>query len=411
MSLLKSDKIRLFFKRKNFLSFRYNTTQVKAKQQKTILHDVHKENNALFKIEHSFYLPDEYKDNTLITTHLHTRSNCTLFDFTYRPILKISGEDKIEFIEKYVGSDIKSLWENECRISFLLNEKGGIVDELLIILRDSHLLVFLSVQCKNRVFTYLKEKLEEHSKLNVSVEECTTHSCISLQGSKSVHVLNELSKSKNLEEVSFMSSNTVQLNGVSDVLLTRCTCTGEDGFDLLIPKEHVPEVYKLILKNELVKPGGLSVLNTLRLESGFCTYGKDINENITPVEANFQWTLGKRRLKELNFNGAHIINDQLQKGTKIKRIGLVINDSSIVPKENSKICVESDQEQGKKELKEIGYITSSSFSPVLQKPIAMGYVSVKECGTHKKLCVKAQDSWITAKITKLPFVPLSIYKP
>lgn len=410
MGLLKK-RVNFFFKKRGTLLPRRFYSQVKTERQKTILHDVHKENNALFKIEHSFYLPDEYKDNTLITAHLHTRSNCTVFDFTYRPVLKITGADKVHFLEKYVGSDIKSLWENECRISFLLNERGGILDELLVISRENDLLIFLSAQCKDKVFTYLKNKLEENSELNVSIEEYVTHSCISVQGAKSVHVLNELSKSKNLEEVSFMSSTITQLNEVSDVLLARCSCTGEDGFDLLIPKNYVRDVYKLILKNELVKPGGLSVLNTLRLESGFCIYGKDINENITPVESNFQWTLGKRRLKELDFNGAHIINSQLLNGTKIKRVGLIIDDSSISPKENSNIYVERAKEKGENQLIHIGHITSSSFSPVLQKPIAMGYVLSEESGAHKTVHIKAKDYWVIAKITKLPFVPLSIYKP
>ncbi|SBT36863.1 glycine cleavage system T protein, putative [Plasmodium ovale wallikeri] len=371
---------------------------------KTILYDIHKKKNAIFKIHNGYYIPDEYKDDTLITSHLHTRSNCSLFDYTYRPILKISGSDKVHFLEKYVGSDIKGLWENECRISLLLNEKGGIIDDIIIILRENHLLMYLNIQCKDKVYTYLNKKLLDNTKLDVKIEEYTSHCSICIQGCKSTHVLNELINDElNLEDCSFMSSNVAKLNNIDNCLLNRYTCTGEDGFDILIPNKHVKDLYECILSNPLVKPGGLAVQNTLRLESGFCVYGKDINENFTPIESNYKWVLGKRRLKELNFNGAHIIMNQIQNGTNIKRVGLIMN-STIVPKEKSKIYPNEKIDE------EIGFITSSCFSPLLQKPIAMGYVNTDQSTVNNVLKVECLNKLEVAQITKMPFVPLSIYK-
>ncbi|SBT79501.1 glycine cleavage system T protein, putative [Plasmodium malariae] len=377
----------------------------KRKVLKTILYDVHKKNNAIFKVYNGYYVPDEYKDDTLITSHLHTRSNCSLFDYTYRPILKISGVDKINFIEKYVGSDIKGLWENECRMSLLLNEKGGIIDDIIIILIENHLLIYLNIQCKDKVYTYLNEKLLENTQLDVKIEEYTSHSSICIQGSKSVNILKEMVNDDiNLEDCSFMSSNIYKLNKAENCLLNRYTCTGEDGFDILIPNKHIIELYEYMLTNPLVKPGGLAVQNTLRLESGFCVYGKDINENFTPIESNYKWVLGQRRLKELNFNGAHIIMNQIKNGTKIKRVGLVINTSTIVPKENSKIYSNEKVDE------EIGFITSSVFSPLLQKPIAMGYVKTDQSNVNNNIKVECLNKLEIAQITKMPFVPLSIYK-
>ncbi|GAW81603.1 glycine cleavage system T protein [Plasmodium gonderi] len=376
----------------------------KEEVKKTILYNVHKKNNAIFKIHSNYYIPNEYKNCTLITSHLHTRSSCSLFDYTYRPILKISGSDKIHFLEKYVGSDIKGLWENECRISLLLNEKGGIIDDITIILRENHLLIYLNIQCKNKVFKYLNEKLLENTKLDVKIEEYTSHSSICIQGSKSVNVLNEIiGDDINLENCSFMSSNIATLNRIDDCLLNRYTCTGEDGFDILVPNKYVENLYECILSNSLVKPGGLEVQNTLRLESGFCVYGKDINESFTPIESNYKWVLGQRRLKELDFNGAHIIMNQIKNGTKIKRVGLIIN-SPIVPKENSKIYAHENIDQ------EIGYITSSVFSPLLQKPIAMGYIKTEHSTISNLIKVECLNKLENAQITKMPFVPLSIYK-
>ncbi|CRG94013.1 aminomethyltransferase, mitochondrial, putative [Plasmodium gallinaceum] len=397
--------MKIFQNKNKLLLFRYFSSINKKKEEilKTILYDVHKKNNAIFKIHHGYYIPDEYKNDTLITTHLHTRSSCSLFDFTYRPILKISGKDKMCFLEKYVGSDIKGLWENECRISLLLNEKGGILDDIMIILRENYLLIYLNIQCKNKVYKYLNEQLIENTKLDVKIEEYKEHSSICIQGSKSTNVLNEISKDLNLENFSFMSSNLVKLNNIDNCLLNRYTCTGEDGFDILIPSKHVKELYESILNNHLVKPGGLAVQNTLRLESGFCIYGKDINENFTPIESNYKWIFGKRRLKELNFNGANIINDQIKNGTKIKRVGLTIN-SNIVPKENSKIYSHNNSNE------EIGFITSSVFSPLLQKPIAMGYVKTEQSIINNNIKVNVLNKLENAQITKMPFVPLSIYK-
>ncbi|KEG02468.1 glycine cleavage system T protein, putative aminomethyltransferase, mitochondrial, putative [Plasmodium vinckei vinckei] len=391
--------------KKRFPNFCYFSSLPKAKEQikKTILYDLHKKKNAIFKIFNGFYLPDEYKDDTLITSHLHTRSKCSIFDYTYRPILKISGADKITFLEKYIGSDIKGLWENECRISFILNENGGILDEIVIILKPEHLLVYLNIQCKDKIYKYLNNKLLENKKLDVKIEEYNSHSSISLQGCKSTDVLNELiNDDTNVDEFSFMSSNICKLNNVDDCLLNRYTCTGEDGYDILIPNKHVQAIYECILNNSLVKPGGLAVLNTLRLESGFSVYGKDINENYTPIEANYQWVLGNRRLKELDFNGANIISDQIKNGTKIKRVGIIVN-SNIIPKENSKIYLNEKNKEN-----DIGYITSSCFSPMLQKPIAMGYVHTNHSAVNNMVKVECMDKLEEAQITKMPFVPLSV---
>ncbi|EUD68743.1 aminomethyltransferase [Plasmodium inui San Antonio 1] len=396
----------LFKHRKRLPGVRYFSSGNKQMEEvrKTILYDAHKKNNAIFKIHSGYYIPNEYKDLTLITSHLHTRSSSSLFDYTYRPILKISGADKIHFLEKYVGSDIKGLWENECRISLLLNEKGGIIDDIVIILRENHLLLYLNIQCKDKVYRYLNEKLLENTKLNVKIEEYTSHSSICIQGSKSANVLNEIiGDDTYLENCSFMSSNITKLNKIEGCVLNRYTCTGEDGFDILVPKNHVEELYECILNNSLVKPGGLEVLNTLRLESGFCVYGKDINENLTPIESNYKWVLGQRRLKELDFNGAHIIMNQIKNGTTIKRIGLIMN-STIVPKENSKIYTNEDSHE------EIGYITSSAFSPLLQKPIAMGYIKTEHAAANNLIKVECLNKLEVAQISKMPFVPLSIYK-
>ncbi|VWU50242.1 glycine cleavage system T protein, putative [Hepatocystis sp. ex Piliocolobus tephrosceles] len=409
-------------------SLHFSTSEPKKGILKTILYDVHKKNNAILKIHHGYYLPDEYQDDTPITSHLHTRSNCSLFDHTYKPILKISGEDKFNFLEKYVGSDLKGLWENECRISLLLNEQGKIIDDVLIIVRKDFLLMYISVQCKEKVYKYLNKKLLDHSKLKVKIEEYTSHSSICIQGSKSVNILNELLKGDiNLEKYSFMSSVLTKLNDVDNCLLNRYTCTGEDGFNILIPKEKIQQIYKCILKDPLVKPAGLIVQNTLRLECGFCIYGKDINENVTPIEANYKWVLGKRRLKELDFNGAHIIMNQINNGAKIKRVGLIM-DSTTVPMENAKIysndqpdtleetksntnIPEQMNKQTNKQTQEtIGHITSSCFSPVLQKPIAMAYVNIEHSIINNTIKVKCADKLETAKIVKMPFVPLSVYK-
>lgn len=370
---------------------------------KSILYNVHKDYNAIFKVYNGIYLPNEYKDDTLITSHLHTRTNCSVFDLTYRPILKVSGIDRIEFIEKFIGSDIKNLWTNECRISLLLNENGGIIDDMLTTVQEDSVLLFVHIQCKNRVFHFLNSKLKENTKLDVKLEEQDSLCSIGVQGSDSFNVVNEIAPNADTEKISFMSSNIINVNNVGDLICTRYSFTGEDGFDLLIPKNKVEEVFRILLKNPKVKPAGLGVQETLRLESGFCYYGKDIDEQKTPIEANLQWTLGKRRLKELNFNGAHIIDKQLKTGIEMKRVGFLLNDSSTVPKRFDKIYSLDG-------LQVIGYITSSTFSPVLQKPIAMGYIQIKESTKKNSVKIKIGEKVEAAEVAKMPFVPLSIKK-
>jgi aminomethyltransferase len=209
--------------------------------------------------------------------------------------------------------------------------------------------------------------------------------------------------------MNFMTSldlNVIPLN--VDAIITRCGYTGEDGFEISITSQHATNLAALLLKHNDVKLAGLGSRDTLRLEAGFCLYDQELKEDISPIEANLAWCIGRRRREPVSdnnpsFPGYDIIMHQLLNSKEVnrKRCGLIIEGA---PARTGAIVI--SKEDGSK----IGEITSGIFSPSLKKNIAMGYLlhSFHKIGTEVKVIVHGREQ--NAVVVKLPFVPNHYFK-
>ena len=188
--------------------------------------------------------------------------------------------------------------------------------------------------------------------------------------------------------------------------LQRCGYTGEDGFELSIPNEDIVEITKLLLDNPNVQMAGLGARDSLRLEAGLCLYGHDIDDHTTPIEAALGWTLGppgsRRRVEQGFLGAAHVLTPEGKFRTvERKRIGIT---GMKAPAREGSIIYSSDGS------KEIGKVTSGTFSPTLKKPIAMGYITTEFTKVGTPIQVKIREKLHAAVVTKMPFVPPNYYR-
>jgi len=349
-------------------------------------------------------MPIEYPEGTL-QTHLHTRSNCGLFDVSHMGQLIFKGDDRIKFLESLVVGDIQALNENQARLSLFTNSKGGIKDDTIITKASDHLYVVVNAGCADKDIEHITKNVQKFSG-NVEMHIISDkYGLLAIQGPKAVQVLQKLTHT-DLSTVNFMTQAIIKINPLNiNVRATRCGYTGEDGFEISVAQEHATKLAELLLKESEVKWIGLGARDSLRLEAGLCLYGNDITEETTPAEAMLLWTISKKRKENGGFPGFEIIRPQIKLGVKQKRVGITLGHGIARPgHDNQQTIIKSTEGSS------IGYLTSGSFSPILKKGIAMGYVDSKYSSNGTSVLINVRGKDLEGSITQLPFVPTNYYK-
>ena len=354
--------------------------------QKTALYNYHKSLGAKFVPFAGYEMPVQYSSG-IVDEHKITRSNVGMFDVSHMGQLSIEGNEELgSELEKIIPIDLKKIKLNQSKYSFLTNEKGGICDDLIVTKVKKGFNIILNAACKNNDFkiisSFLKNKFKIILHKNLSL--------IALQGPKSSQILEKTING--VSSLKFMNGNKFSYNG-TDIYITRSGYTGEDGFEISILNELVEDfAKKLRLQN--VKPIGLGARDTLRLEAGLCLYGHDINESTSPIEANLKWAISQRRREEGGFVGYEKIKSDLNGSLSRLRVGIK-PEGKIIAREGVKIFSE--------EGKEIGSITSGTFGPSVNGPIAMGYVKLNFSKPGTKVLLEVRGKKHEAKISELPF--------
>lgn len=354
-----------------------------------------------------YYLPVQYNDLSITNSHLHTRKNASLFDVSHMLQTEITGKHCVDFFEELCTADITGMQDGAATLTVFTNDKGGILDDLIVTkVNDCHLYVVSNANRKEQdqklimnAFHKFK-KLEMDSNINIRFYDPSERSLIALQGPKSAQVLQGITNA-NLSELYFMHSTLANIGDVDGCRITRCGYTGEDGFEISIPSRKVTDIVETLLQNDTVKLAGLGARDSLRLEAGLCLYGNDITEHTTPIEATLTWLIAKRRREFGNFPGAKTILAQIKDGCQQKRVGLLLG-SGPPARHNAPIF----NSEGNKQ---IGMVTSGCPGPSMGKNIAMGYVSTEfsKIGTNLKL--KVREKMYDTIVTKMPFVKANYY--
>lgn len=372
-----------------------------AELYKTPLHGLHLKLGAKMTAFAGYDMPVNYPAG-ILKEHLHTRAQAGLFDVSHmgQAVLHARpGVDIAAAFETLAPGDIAGLSPGQMRYTQLLNERGGILDDLMVTRhwaeeKQNALFLVVNAGRKRQDFAHIEQALADKAIL----EPLPDRALIALQGPRAAAVLaRHLPQGVTLK---FMQGGGFQVEG-HELIIHRCGYTGEDGFEISIPAAAAQDWAERLLAEPEVEPVGLGARDSLRLEAGLCLYGHDIDETTTPVEANLLWSIGKRRREAGGFPGAAIIQEQIRRGPERLLAG-VKPDGRAPAREGTEI-----QDQAGKV---IGQITSGGFSPTLNAPIAMGYVSSSFAapGTPLQLLVRGRP--LPAHTAALPFIPKRFHK-
>ncbi len=358
---------------------------------KTPFFDVHVEYGGKMVPFAGYSMPVQYDGMGVMQEHLYCRSEVGLFDVSHMGQVFISSDnaDPAEMLEKITPGDFKNLKIGEIKYTVLLNENGGIIDDLMVTrFDDRKLFLVINAGCKVKDLEYITKQIG----VDVKIEELKTRALLALQGQQAEAVLVKLIP--DVSKLRFMQSATFKYND-HDLYISRSGYTGEDGFEISIANDIAADFAKTLLSAENVKWIGLGARDSLRLEAGMCLYGHDLNENTTPIEANLKWVVPKRRREEKGFLGADKIINQIENGTKTLRVGIQPEGRAPLREGVELFSIEGEK---------IGAITSGGFSPSLKKPIAMGYVNTEFSTIGSKINAKLRGKDIPCEVVSMSFV-------
>jgi len=334
-----------------------------------------------------YEMPVQYEG--IIAEHNWTREHAGLFDVSHMGQLLIHGRGTDAALEKLLPGDLQALADMKPKYSLLLEENGGIVDDLMATRRGDDFYVVVNGATKHGDIDYMHQRLPA----TVIVDHMKEQALLALQGPRAAEVLETVVPG--VSELSFMQAAPFRTLG-HQLWISRSGYTGEDGFEISVPAVGAAEIADAIVAHDAARPIGLGARDSLRLEAGLPLYGHDIDRETTPVMAGLNFAINKRRRAEGGFAGALRILAELENGPPQKRVGFDVEGRQ--PVREGALVLDSEGN-------EIGRITSGGFSPSLQRPIAMGYVAshLAEPGTQIKL--EQRGKLFDARVAVLPFVP------
>ena len=325
--------------------------------------------------------------------HQTVRQNAGVFDVSHMGEFILKGENALDLIQRITTNDASKLTTGKAQYSCMPNDKGGIVDDLLIYCIEENKVYMIVVNASNieKDWNWIKKfntgNVEMH---NISDDTCL----LAVQGPNATKILQTLTDMDimNLKYYRFVKG---KFNGIENVLISATGYTGAGGVEIYFENKdgNAEKIWNAIFEAgaaQGLKPIGLAARDTLRLEMGYCLYGNDIDDTTSPLEAGLGWIT--KFTKE--FTAKEILQKQKETGVERKLVGFEMIDRGI-PRHGYEIKDMSGQI--------IGYVTSGTQSPSLNKAIGMGYVRVAFAALETPVYIKVRDKLLQAKVVKIPF--------
>jgi aminomethyltransferase len=336
-----------------------------------------------------YHMPVQYEG--IVAEHVWTRTSAGLFDVSHMGQLLLSGPGLDAAVEAVLPIDLSTLTLGQQRYSLLLDENGGVLDDLMVSRWPDKLHLVVNGATKWDDMGTLREALPDDITLNYLDDRAL----LALQGPKAFDALARHATGKYpLSALTFMRFGLFTLAG-HEVTIARAGYTGEDGFEISLPAEAAAEVADLLCAEPEVKPIGLGARDSLRLEAGLPLYGHDLSPETSPVEAGLVFGINKRRRTEGGYPGAERINREIVEGTARKWVGLTI-EGRLPAREGAEVFSGTEK---------VGIVTSGGFSPTLSAPIAMAYVASDHAAIGTALEAEVRGKRIALTVTAMPFVP------
>ncbi|MFK8081606.1 MAG: glycine cleavage system aminomethyltransferase GcvT [Granulosicoccus sp.] len=359
----------------------------KALSRRTVLYELHKELGGKMVDFAGWQMPVQYPAG-IMAEHRQCREQAALFDVSHMGQLELRGAGAAQALEALVPSDIVNLSQGHCRYTFLTNDEGGVLDDLIVTNAGDYLYLVVNASMRDQDIAHLTHHLD-----SVVLTELTDHALVAVQGPAAVDIVSAYCPEA--ARLTFMQSIQTSFNSVP-CRVSRLGYTGEDGYELSIPNEQAEKISRLLLADDRCEPAGLGSRDSLRLEAGLCLYGNDLDTSTTPVEASLAWAVQKRRRAMGGFSGESVITRQLDEGVTRKLVG-IRPEGRVPARHGARICDASGSD--------IGTVTSGGFAPTLGAPVAMGYVDKAHSQTGTTVMLSVRGKLHPAHISALPFVP------
>ena len=336
-----------------------------------------------------YEMPVQY--SSIIKEHKAVRNSVGVFDVSHMGEIIILGEKSLDLVQLITVNDVSKLTPGRVQYSAMCYADGGIVDDLLVYkITDDKFMLVVNASNIEKDFNWIVENNEYSVEIKNRSDD---YSLLAVQGPNSKNVIQKLVDDE--LDLEYYHFTQIRLADV-DMILSRTGYTGELGYELYFTGDEADaeKIWKKIFeagKQYNIEPAGLAARDSLRLEMGFCLYGNDIDHTTNPLEAGLGWIT---KLKKDNFIGQEAIRKVKEEGIK-RRLVPIISNERIFPRNGYRIFSEG---------KQIGTLTSGTVSPMLEKPIALGYVDTEFKSVGTKVNIVIRDKEIPAEIVKLPFI-------
>ncbi len=368
--------------------------------RQTPLHALHLRLGARMVPFAGYDMPVSYPGG-IMSEHRHTRDMAGLFDVSHMGLIEVRGKNVAARLETELPVDLIGLPVGRQRYALLLNDDGGIRDDLMAVNRGECFWLVVNAACRHTDLAYLERKLGAW--LDFTLREDLA--LLALQGPASPGALAAVGADADaLTGMKFMQVGGMHLAG-ADCLVSRSGYTGEDGFEISLPADRAASLAGALLEQAAVAPVGLGARDSLRLEAGLCLYGQDIGPETSPVEAGLHWAISPARrsggARPGGFPGADRILGELDWGAERRLVGLLPEGRAPI-RAGSPLFGENGEA--------LGEITSGGFGPTLERPLSMGYVPAHHARPGTMLTAEVRGRRIPVSVAAMPFVPRRYYR-
>jgi aminomethyltransferase len=325
--------------------------------------------------------------------HHTVRRNAGVFDVSHMGEFILKGEGALDLIQRITSNDASKLTAGKAQYSCLPNEQGGIIDDLIVYCLEENNVYMIVVNASNIEKDW--NWFQKHNTGGVEMHNISDDTCLlAVQGPNATKILQPLTEMDvlNLKYYTFTKG---EFAGVKNVLVSATGYTGAGGVEIYFENKegNAEKIWNALFETggpQGLKPIGLAARDTLRLEMGYCLYGNDIDDTTSPLEAGLGWITKFTK----DFTAKELLQKQKEEGIKRKLVGFEMVDKGI-PRHGYEIC-NADGGQ-------IGYVTSGTQSPSLNKAIGMGYVQLESSAIDSPIFIKVRDKLLQAKVVKIPF--------
>ncbi|MDQ3081777.1 MAG: glycine cleavage system aminomethyltransferase GcvT [Gemmatimonadota bacterium] len=354
--------------------------------KRTPLTDTHAALGAKLVSFAGYLMPVQYPSG-ITAEHHAVRRHAGLFDVSHMGEFIITGAGAVDFVNYVTTNDVADLAIGQAHYSTILNDRGTIVDDCLVYRSDDRIMMVVNASNASGDFTHISRHLQKFDAALEDVSDATA--LLALQGPKAAAVLQTMTDA-DLAAVKYYHFTHGSVAGIAGVLISRTGYTGEDGFELYFPNERAVSVWNAILENGEVMPAGLGCRDSLRLEMGMALYGNDIDDTVTPLEANLQWLV---KVRKGDFVGRDALLEQKEKGVPRKLVGFTTQERAF-PRHGYPVFVNGEAS---------GQVRSGTMSPSLNIPIGTAYVPPESASPGSSLEIEIRGRRIPATVAKMPF--------